>query len=315
MKKLIFIVLFIGVSFPQSSRSEMTPAELLIGHWLLEKGGHRYYNRNNEISYIRKLKDGSEEFATDRYEILKTEGRSLYLQLHTMMTTAGIGEEFLTIKFSKDGMSANTSWYMKMAFDGKHSDGVKNKWEFIDNKTSPNVEEDGNVLKRKDITGFQEYQWGMTVSQVKDILDSHKSKVDNSTTNTTIIDVSDFVFQGKKSTLKLEFYNNKLYKASVHFITDSNQASLNDYFNRAKLIMEVYGQTTKMAIGRESDNASSRITSIKINELTYQHSWDAFSGKLTYQIGAGSYGHFIHSFFYSSKEASNIDNQKLKSEF
>jgi len=281
----------------------MTPTELLIGHWLKGKD-HYYYNRNNEYSYGTRV---------DKYEILKTEGRTLYLQLYTMMTTAGIGEEFMTVKFSNDGMSASSSWHIKMF--GDKSDEIKLKWEFIDNKTSPNTDEDVIVNKRKDITGFQEYQWGMTVSQVKDILGSQTSKVDNATANTTIIDVSDFVFQGKKSTLKLEFYNNKLYKASVHFVTDDNQARLNDYFNRAELIMGIYGQTPKMAIGRESDNASSRITSMSINELSYQHSWDALSGKLTYQIGAGSYGHFIHSFFYSSKEASNIDNQKLKSEF
>ncbi|MBL7109749.1 MAG: hypothetical protein ISS11_05850 [Candidatus Marinimicrobia bacterium] len=319
MKILLIIALFIGVSLSQSSRSEMTPAELLIGHWFRSSDGGTggtdyYYNNNNEYSAKVILKDGRGLTRIDKYDILKTEDNSLYLQLHTDMTAMGIGDEFMTVHFAKDGMSANSSWQMKTTYGGE-TEIITSEWTYIDEKTLPGKEEDGNVLKRKDITGFQEYQWGMTVSQVKDILGPQTSKVDNSTSNTTIIDVSNFVFQGNKSTLQLEFYNNKLYKASVHFVTDNNQASLNAYFSRAELIMDVYGKTIKTAIGRESDNVSSRITSMSINELSYQHSWDAFSGKLTYQIGAGSYGHFIHSFFYSSKEAYNIDNQKLKSEF
>lgn len=315
MKKLLIIALFIGVSLSQSSRSEMTPAELLIGHWLVGSGdAGYYYNRNNEQSYLIHLKDGSKKIEINNFKIVKTEGNTLYLQMFTTLSGL-VGEEFKAIKFATDGMSATCRDYLIMDFGIGETEGVMSEWKYIDDKTSPGIEEDGNVLKRKDITGFQEYQWGMTVSQVKDILGPQTSKVDNSTSNTTIIDVSNFVFQGNKSTLQLEFYNNKLYKASVHFVTDNNQASLNAYFSRAELIMEVYGKTIKTAIGRESDNASSRITSMSINELSYQHSWDTMSGKLIYQIGAGSYGHFIHSFFYTSKEASNIDNQKLKSEF
>ncbi|MBC8214745.1 MAG: hypothetical protein H8E71_08945, partial [Candidatus Marinimicrobia bacterium] len=170
MKKLLIIALFIGVSLSQSSRSEMTPAELLIGHWFRSSDGGTdyYYNNNNEYSFKVSLKDGSEQVRINKYEILTTVGSSLYLQLHTFMTTAGIGDEFMTVHFSKDGMSASSSWHMKMAIGGDNTEIIKSEWEFIDNKTSPNVDEGVIVDKRKDITGFQEYQWGMTVSQVKD---------------------------------------------------------------------------------------------------------------------------------------------------
>ena len=140
-------------------------------------------------------------------------------------------------------------------------------------------------------------------------------KIENSVPNIFILNTSNYKFQNNDCLLGLEFSNEKLYKVSLHFTTSNNQASINDYINRANLIMDVYGKTKKNAIGRESDKESSRKTSMSIGELTYQHRWETLSGKLTYQIGSGSYGKFIHSFFYSSKQASEIDAKKLKSEF
>ena len=46
-------------------------------------------------------------------------------------------------------MSANSSWQMKSTFGGE-TEILTSKWTYIDDKTSPDVEEDGNVLKRKD---------------------------------------------------------------------------------------------------------------------------------------------------------------------
>lgn len=174
-----------------------------------------------------------------------------------------------------------------------------------------------NILKTetKAIDGFQNYKWGMTTEKVKNISKEMSFEKDISKPNIIILTVNSFEFQGNDCLLKLEFYNDGLYKASVHFVTEANQASVNDYFSRTELIKEVYGDTRKIVIGRESDRQSSRLTSMNINELTYQHKWNSVLGNLSYQIGSGSYGKFIHSFFYSSNEANKIDSEKSKSEF
>ena len=174
-----------------------------------------------------------------------------------------------------------------------------------------------NVMETetKAIDGFQNYKWGMATEEVKNIDKEITFEKDDSKPNIIILTVNSFEFQGNDCLLKLEFYNDDLYKASVHFVTEANQASVNDYFSRTELIKDVYGETRKIAIGRESDRQSSRLTSMEINELTYQHKWNSGLGNLTYQVGSGSYGKFIHSFFYSSNDASKIDSKKSKSEF
>tara|TARA_Y100000310_G_scaffold136256_1_gene135143 strand:- start:172 stop:837 length:666 start_codon:yes stop_codon:yes gene_type:complete len=168
---------------------------------------------------------------------------------------------------------------------------------------------------KKEIDGFQNYKWGITTEEAKNIDKDLSFETDDSKPNIIILTNNSFKFQGNDCLLKLEFNNNNLYKASLHFVTESNQASVNNYFSRVELIKDVYGDTKKIAIGRESDNQSSRLTSMNINELTYQHKWDSALGNLTYQIGSGSYGKFIHSFFYSSNDAIKIDSAKSKSEF
>ena len=167
----------------------------------------------------------------------------------------------------------------------------------------------------KEIGGFQNYKWGISTEEAKTIAKDLTFEIDNSKPEIVVLTVNNFEFQGNDCLLKLEFYKDELYKASAHFITEANQSSVNDYFSRVELIKEVYGETRKIAIGRESDEQSSRLTSMHINELTYQHKWNSTLGNLIYQIGSGSYGKFIHSFFYSSKDADKIDNAKSKNEF
>jgi len=179
---------------------------------------------------------------------------------------------------------------------------------------------DGNQLQitkteTKDIEGYQKYIWGITLDSTKQITDIETTTLNSPYPEFSIFSIINYEFQGKSCLLKLEFYKDALYKASIHFTTEANQASVNDYFARTRLISEVYGSTKKIAIGRESDDASSRLTSMKIDALTYQHRWNSVSGELLYQIGSGSYGEFIHSLFYSSIDADVIDNNKSKSEF
>jgi len=171
------------------------------------------------------------------------------------------------------------------------------------------------TTETKEIDGFQNYKWGMTTEEVKNVDKNLSPETDESKPNIIILTANSFKFQDKDCLLKLEFFIDELYKASIHFVTESNQASVNDYFSRVELIKDVYGDTKKNAIGRESDRQSSRLTSMKIKELTYQHEWNSALGNLTYQIQAAGYGKFSHSFFYSSIDANKIDSKKSKSEF
>jgi len=253
---------------------------------------------------------------------------------------------------------------------------------------------DGDVLisksiDAKEIEGFQNYKWDISVDEARKLGKGLVFEVDNSKPNIIVLNSNNFEFEEKQSLLKLEFYNDKLYKASVHFVSEANQASVNDYFSRAELLKDIYGITRKIVFGWESDEESgkqsliklefyndklykasvqfvteaslasvydyssraelfkdiygstrriaigwgsdeedSRLTSMNIKELTYQHKsfmnikeltyqhkWKTVLGDLNYQIGSGGYGNFIHSFFYSSKDAGQIDNEKLRSEF
>ncbi len=179
---------------------------------------------------------------------------------------------------------------------------------------------DGKKLKTidsdtKDIDGFQKYKWGMSLESVKELLLDNEYKLDDSNETFTLITISDFIFQGKESLLKLEFYKDKLYKSTVHFTVDDNTGGMNSYFTTANMMSEVYGKTKKIAIGRESDDYNHRTTQISIGNLTYQHKWKSVSGNLTFQLAKGSYSSFICSLYYQSVNADDIDKQKAKSEF
>ena len=114
MKKSIFILLYIGICLSEPSRSEMSPSALLIGHWYRNTDeGRDYYYNNNEYSYKKFPKDGSELIQVDRYKILKEDGNTLHLQLFSLFSSMGIGDEFLTVTFSEDGMTATSLWQMK----------------------------------------------------------------------------------------------------------------------------------------------------------------------------------------------------------
>jgi len=171
------------------------------------------------------------------------------------------------------------------------------------------------ATKIKEIDGFQNYKWGLSTEEVKAISEEISFEIDSSKPDIILLTANSFEFQDEDCLLKLEFYKDKLYKASLHFVTESNQASVNDYFSRVNLINEVYGESKRIAIGREADKQSNRLTSMQINELTYQHKWNMLLGNMNYQIGSGSYRKFIHSFFYYSENAGSIDSEKSKSEF
>ena len=94
-----------------------------------------------------------------------------------------------------------------------------------------------------------------------------------------------------------------------------NAGGMNEYFAMAELMKDVYGDTKKIAIGRESDDYNHRTTQISIGNLTYQHKWTSISGNLTFQLSQGGHRSFICSLYYEAKNADEIDNQKAKSEF
>lgn len=171
------------------------------------------------------------------------------------------------------------------------------------------------ATETKEIDGFQNYKWGISTEEAKTIAKDLTFEIDNSKPDIVVLTANNFEFQSNDCLLKLEFYKDKFYKASIHFVTEDNQASINDYFSRVELIKEIYGETKKIAIGRESDDYDHRVTQISIGNLTYQHKWNTILGNLAYQIASGSYGRFVHSFFYSSKDADKIDSEKSKSEF
>lgn len=179
---------------------------------------------------------------------------------------------------------------------------------------------DGNKLipykmETKDIAGFQEYKWGMTIDKVKIIIGELQYEIDDSNKEFIIITVPDFKFQSKNALLKLEFYRDKLFKVSVHFIVGANTAGMNEYFSMAGLLKEIYGNSEKIAIGPESNDYNHRVTQISIGDLSYQFKWDSVSGKLTFQLSNKDYETFICSLFYTSKDSDEIDKQKAKSEF
>lgn len=177
---------------------------------------------------------------------------------------------------------------------------------------------DGNMSSnnsKKDIDGFQNYKWDLTLDEVKKLIENMQYEIDESNNNFQTISVSKFIFQDKESILDLHFYKNRLYKLTVHFPVSDNTAGMNEYFSLADLMQDVYGSTNKIAIGRESDDYNHRVTQLSIGALSYQHRWHSPSGNLVFQLSDGSYGNFICSLFYSSENAKQIDEEKAKSEF
>jgi tetratricopeptide (TPR) repeat protein len=167
----------------------------------------------------------------------------------------------------------------------------------------------------KDITGFQNFKWEISIDDAKKILLNNNYELENSNDGFVTMVIPNFTFQKKESALRLDFYLDKLYKATVHFYIEGNTSGMNEYFSMANLIKDVYGTTIKIPIGRESDNYNHRVTQISIGNLSYQHRWDALSGNLTFQLSEGNYDNFLCSLFYSSKQAQSIDDHKSKSEF
>lgn len=184
------------------------------------------------------------------------------------------------------------------------------------NEIQPTTNENNlSTNSQKDIDGFQNFKWDLSLQTVKDLLINNKYEIDNSKGDMTIVSVSDFTFQGKETLLHIALYKDKIYKVTLYFTVGDNTAGMNEYFSMANLIKDVYGDTRKIAIGRESDDYDHRVTQISIGDLSYQHIWNSNSGNLVFQLSQGSYGSFICSLFYSSKDAKKIEDERAKSEF
>lgn len=167
----------------------------------------------------------------------------------------------------------------------------------------------------KDINGFQGFQWEMSINKVKEILGNSEYEVDSSKLNFISIQVMEFKFQNKEASLELEFYNDKLYKISVHFMVDNNVSGFNEYILMAELLQEIYGDTDKITVGREGIDDNHSVLLIRIRELYYQYIWQTISGNLTFQLSAGDSNHFACSLFFSSQNAEQINKKKIISEF
>lgn len=179
---------------------------------------------------------------------------------------------------------------------------------------------DGNKLiiekvEIKDIDGFQNLKWGMSINEIQDYLNNRNISIDSSIADFKNIKVLDFTFQGKESMQQLDFYKNKLYKISVHFMVADNIAGMNEYFKMGELISNLYGKSKATAIGRESDDYNHRATQISIGNLSYQYTWKSASGSLVFQLAGGNSNTFICSLFYRSIHSDEIDKRKTLSEF
>ena len=153
------------------------------------------------------------------------------------------------------------------------------------------------------------------MDETKTLLSDFSFKVETSDKDFVSVIVTDYPFQNRNSLLKIDLYHEKIYKVSVHFTLDDNTAGMNAYFSMVDLIKDIYGDTKKIAIGKESDDYDHRPIQISIGSLTYQHRWESETGIIVAQLKSGSYGNFTCSLFYSSSDAKDIDDNKMKNEF